>query len=272
MTGLDSYMTPTDSMFARDSAEAVALEVHGPGRPGDEFQDGEVRKELHRIVTSHDFPATPRNRKFIGFAVERALQARNGSGRVTAYEVATQVFGRGANFDPGDDPIVRIEAARLRKDLETYYLKSGRSNPLRICLPRGGYDAAFLRPPEAAESTALVPSVTGVLSEDVPAELRRILASADFPATPRNRRFLSYVVDKELAGSADEISARSIGMHVFQRGAGFNPNADPIVRIEAGKLRRDLEIYYLRSGRRSPLHISIPKGRYRPVFKYRATA
>jgi len=76
-------------------------------------------------------------------------------------------------------------------------------------------------------------------------------------------------LEKELAGAADEVSARLIGKRVFGRGSDFDPNKDPIIRIEAGKLRRDLEIYYLASGRHDPLHISIPKGRYRPVFAYR---
>jgi len=260
-------MTLIDPISA--SAPAAVFGTHDAVRTTDDIRDAEVREELHRLVTSRDFPATPRNRKFIGFAVERTLQNRGGTARVTAYEVGTQIFGRGPDFNPGNDPIVRIEAARLRKDLETYYLKSGRRNPLRIRLPRGGYDAAFLRPADAEEGPVPVPPATGVLSVDVPDELRRILGSADFPATPRNRRFLSHVTEKELAGAGDGISARSIGMHVFERGAGFNPNSDPIVRIEAGKLRRDLEVYYLRAGRHNPVQISIPKGKYRPVFTYR---
>lgn len=234
-----------------------------------DFSEHEIRGELRRVIASEDFPATLRNRKFLTYVVERALQSEPHSGRVTAHDIATKVLGRRDNFNPVEDPIVRIEAARLRKDLLTYYLKSGRRNPLRIDVPRGGYNAVFFRPVEQEEIDPEPQPVTGILAEDAAAQLRRITASADFPAAPRNRRFLAYIVEKELAGAVDEISARFIGKRVFGRGSDFDPNEDPIIRIEAGKLRRDLEVYFLTSGRHDPLHISIPKGRYRPVFAYR---
>jgi hypothetical protein len=106
------------------------------------------------------------------------------------------------------------------------------------------------------------------LAADARAELDRIVKSADFPATDRNRKFLTYVVENELAGRLEEITPILLGKRVFQRDENFDPNEDPIVRIEAGKLRRDLETYYLKAGRRNPLRISIPKGAYRPAFAY----
>ena len=233
----------------------------------------EARAELNRVIQSADFPATLRNRRFLSHVVERALEA-NGSGtvRVSAYEVATQVFGRPDTFNTLLDPIVRIEAGKLRRDLETYYLKSGRGNPVRISVPRGGYDPVFKRQEPRAESAPVAaPSSTGDLATDAQAELARLLASADFPATGRNRRFLTYAVEKELAGQPEEISATLVATRVFGRGEGFDPNKDPIVRIEAGKLRRDLETYYLKAGRNSPLRISLPKGGYRPRFTYQGS-
>lgn len=241
----------------------------GPASPALGLTDEEIRSELRRVIASEDFPATPRNRKFLTYSVERALLNDSAARRITAFDVATRVFGRRDNFNPIEDPIVRIEAARLRKDLQTYYLKSGRRNPCRIEIPRGGYDAVFVRSAEREEIAPEIPPVTGVLAQDGITQLRRIIASADFPATPRNRRFLAYIVEKELSGLSAEVSARFVGKMVFDRGSAFDPNKDPIVRIEAGKLRRDLEIYYLKSGRRDPLLISIPKGKYRPVFSYR---
>lgn len=241
----------------------------GAASPALVFTEEEIRNELRRVVASEDFPATVRNRKVLTYVVERALQHEAGPRRITAFDIATNIFGRRDSFNPVEDPIVRIEAARLRKDLETYYLKSGRSNPLRIEIPRGGYDAVFVRSADSEEIAPEIPPVTGDLARDGIAQLRRIMASPDFPATPRNRRFLAYIVEKEIAGLANEISARSIGKTVFDRGSTFDPNKDPIVRIEAGKLRRDMEVYYLKCGRRDPLLISIPKGRYRPIFSYR---
>ena len=228
----------------------------------------EARSELERLLASPDFPATPRNRRFLSFVVERTIGAEGANGLVTAYDVATRIFGRPADFNTMIDPIVRIEAGKLRRDLETYYLKSGRHSTLRIEIPRGGYSPVFRRQEPARDTTPTPGATSGDLTKDAQAELARVLASPDFPATPRNRKFLAYAVEKELAGCQDELTAALIGQRVFKRGAGFNPTTDPIVRIEAGKLRRDLETYYLKSGAANPLRIGIPKGAYRPVFSY----
>lgn len=228
----------------------------------------EARAELERVLASPDFPATPRNRRFLSFIVERTIGAEGTNGLVTAYDVATRIFGRPADFNTMLDPIVRIEAGKLRRDLETYYLKSGRHSTLRIEVPRGGYSPAFVRQEPARDVVRAPASASGDLPKDAEDELARVLASPDFPATRRNRKFLAYAVEKELAGRHDDLTAVLIGTEIFKRGASFDPNKDPIVRIEAGKLRRDLETYYLKSGAANPLRISIPKGAYRPVFSY----
>jgi TolB-like protein len=105
--------------------------------------------------------------------------------------------------------------------------------------------------------------------EDIRAQLDRILKSTDFEATARERRFLSYVVDETLNGRASHIKAYSIAVEVFGRDAAFDPQNDPIVRIEAGHLRRSLERYYLTGGQADPVHLTIPKGGYVPTFASR---
>jgi len=97
-------------------------------------------------------------------------------------------------------------------------------------------------------------------------QLRRILESSDFQSSERNRRFLSYVVDETLAGRADRIKAYSVATSVFDRDDTFDPQADPIVRIEASRLRRSLDRYYLTAGRDDRVLITIPKGSYVPGF------
>lgn len=106
--------------------------------------------------------------------------------------------------------------------------------------------------------------------EDIRAQLGRILNSVDFEATARERRFLGYVVEEALAGRASRIKAYSIAMEVFGRDASFDPQNDPIVRIEAGHLRRSLERYYLMAGQADPILITIPKGGYVPIFARRS--
>ena len=100
-------------------------------------------------------------------------------------------------------------------------------------------------------------------------QLQRILASNDFRVPERNRKFLSYVVEEALAGRADRIKAYSIAIEAFGRDASFDPQSDPVVRIEAGHVRRALERYYLTGGQLDPLIISIPIGGYVPTFTKR---
>jgi TolB-like protein len=102
------------------------------------------------------------------------------------------------------------------------------------------------------------------------AQLDRILKSADFDATERSRKFVDYVVSETLAGRADRIKAYAIAVEVFGREPSFEPQSDPIVRIEAAQLRRQLERYYLKAGQADPIVITIPKGGYVPVFALRS--
>jgi adenylate cyclase len=96
--------------------------------------------------------------------------------------------------------------------------------------------------------------------------LQRVVASRDFVNSERKRRFLKFVVQETLAGHAGRIKAYSIALDAFDRDPSFNPVADPVVRIEAGRLRRCLEHYYLGEGAADRIRITIPKGGYVPHF------
>lgn len=127
--------------------------IHGDGTGDhDVISEDEVRVELRRILSSEEFPASSRNRKVLEFLVERSLSEPGI--RTTAYDIATKIYGRHDSFSTSNDPIVRIEMARLRRDIETYYLKGGRGNPLRITLPKGRYLAMVRR--AAAEAPTAV--------------------------------------------------------------------------------------------------------------------
>ena len=99
------------------------------------------------------------------------------------------------------------------------------------------------------------------------AQLDRILASPQFTANDRRRAFLRYVIEESLAGRADRIKGFSVAMSVFGRNETFDSGTDPVVRLEARKLRRELEHFYLTDGREDPLIITIPKGSYVPSFE-----
>ena len=94
-----------------------------------------------------------------------------------------------------------------------------------------------------------------------------ILASSDFHATKQQKDFLRFVVSETLAGRSHEIKGYTVATSVFGRDANFDPRQDPIVSIQANKLRRALERYYLTQGRTDPILIEIPKGAYVPTFK-----
>jgi adenylate cyclase len=106
--------------------------------------------------------------------------------------------------------------------------------------------------------------------DDVRAQLDRIIASPEFRVPERLRKFLRYVVETTLAGQAEQIKAYTIALEVFERDETFDAHADPVVRIEAGRLRRALELYYLVVGQLDPVLIEIPKGGYVPLFTRRS--
>jgi adenylate cyclase len=96
--------------------------------------------------------------------------------------------------------------------------------------------------------------------------LDRILRSAEFKGSDKQRAFLKFIVDETLADRASQLKGYAIAVAVYGRAVGFDPQADPIVRVEARRLRRALEHYYLTAGSNDPVRIEIPKGGYVPIF------
>lgn len=105
-----------------------------------------------------------------------------------------------------------------------------------------------------------------VAPEDIRAELDRILASDIFRSAPQLSSFLSYVVEQALAGRAGELKGYTIAVEAFGRPAEFDPQSDPIVRVEAGRLRKALNLYFAAEGVHDPVRITIPVGAYVPSF------
>ena len=103
-------------------------------------------------------------------------------------------------------------------------------------------------------------------------QLERIVASAEFVICPRSRGFLRYVVEAHVEGRESEISQHAIAGEVFGRNSDFDPTVDPIVRIQAGRVRRSLDHYYLTEGVNDPVLISLPKGTYIPACRHRHLA
>lgn len=103
----------------------------------------EARDELQSILADPEFQCTERNKKFLRFVAEELFAGREGA--LKAYSVAVDVFGRPASFDATTDPIVRIEATRLRAALARYYELRGHDRSIIIELPKGRYVPVFSR-------------------------------------------------------------------------------------------------------------------------------
>lgn len=112
-----------------------------------------------------------------------------------------------------------------------------------------------------------MPTETRIDNRQVAEALRSVLSSRTFARSERLRSFLKFVVEMEQLGLAHQLKGYTIGIDVFSRGEGFDPGTDPLVRVQAGKLRRLLNQFYAEEGRHEALRIRIPLGGYVPVYE-----
>ncbi len=102
-----------------------------------------IQQQVERILSSEEFQATKQQRDFFRFIIKETLAGR--SQGIKGYQVATEVFGRSSAFDTNTDPIVSIQANKLRRALERYYLITGDQDPILINIPKGGYVPVFTK-------------------------------------------------------------------------------------------------------------------------------
>ncbi|MGZ5076584.1 MAG: hypothetical protein ACXV9R_08170 [Methylobacter sp.] len=103
---------------------------------------------------------------------------------------------------------------------------------------------------------------------EVQAALGTILASSVFVNAPRMRRLLSFLVEKAISGAVRDTGEYAVGIAVFDRDPSvYNVSEDPIVRVQAGRLREKLKVYYQTLGAGSNIEISIPVGSYMPAIR-----
>lgn len=100
-----------------------------------------VQDQLHKILASRTFARSKELCRFLQFAVEQKL--RNRAVRLKEYLIGVTVFERGESFNPGTDPIVRVQARRLRSKLTLYYETEGCADSVLVELPCGGYVPEF---------------------------------------------------------------------------------------------------------------------------------
>jgi adenylate cyclase len=165
----------------------------------------EVRAALKKILESAEFAKAKRVGEFLRFATEEVLAGRGD--RLKAFSIAREVYGRDETFDPRSDTIVRVEAGRLRQRLAAYYESEGRRDPVRIEIPKGGYNPTFKWNEEVTD-LPLVPK-----PQSVP------------ESTPRTFRNPRYVI----GGLVLAIVAILAGWALLERSEEAPPNAPGVV-------------------------------------------
>jgi hypothetical protein len=113
---------------------------------------------------------------------------------------------------------------------------------------------------------SIEPSVGAFSKEEIHQQLQRIKSDRIFAFSDILQKFLLFIANETLEGRGNQLKEYTIGLNVLQKPFNFDPRHDAIVRIHACRLRRALHNYYKLSGTNDPIHISIPKGRYLPVF------
>jgi TolB-like protein/Tfp pilus assembly protein PilF len=119
-----------------------------------------IRAQIAKICSSEMFAGSTRMQCFLKLVVDYALQDR--TQELKEYLIAVDALGRDASFDPRQDPIVRVEARRLRTKLKQYYEGPGRADTLRIEFSKGHYAPRFLvttrtQPEPRRKSIAVLP-------------------------------------------------------------------------------------------------------------------
>ncbi|MEJ0078513.1 MAG: hypothetical protein WDO17_24340 [Alphaproteobacteria bacterium] len=101
-------------------------------------------------------------------------------------------------------------------------------------------------------------------------QVERMTASSVFCNSPQLATFLYFIVEAQLRGKGERLKGYTIGVEVLRRDTSFDPQVDPIVRVEATRLRRALERYYAGPGADDTIMISLPRGGYVPRIGWRS--
>lgn len=136
----------------------------------------DIRAELAQLMASPTFSKSPQLAHFLSFVVNETLVGRGD--RIKAYTIATAALGRAADFDPQSDPIVRVEAGRLRRALAHYYANGGSADLVIIELPRGNYVPAFRANPERRRAGARINDLRRHVTDAIREKYRLVLLIA----------------------------------------------------------------------------------------------
>ncbi|MGH9719737.1 MAG: hypothetical protein ACRD8O_05960, partial [Bryobacteraceae bacterium] len=172
-------------MSSLPAMEQSATTATKPLNGSSSVTPAEVSTQLDRILQSPAFQRSERLQRFLRFVCESTLK---GEGHLLhEYLIGSEVFGRGPEYSPHEDGIVRRQAHALRRKLQEYYEKDGADDPVRIDLPVGRYVPLFRRSPEFSHG----PSVTS--PEVTPEPAVEQPSSSPHPAQATPRRWMAVV-------------------------------------------------------------------------------
>jgi tetratricopeptide (TPR) repeat protein len=132
-------------------------------------------------------------------------------------------------------------------------------------------DSAVIEPPGSGPADPQ-PLPAGISADAVREALARVLEADELRPSPQLSNILRFVVQATLDGRQDAIKGYTIAVEALGRDPSFDPQADPIVRVEATRLRRSLERYYAGAGANDDIEIMVPRGSYVPQFRLRREA
>lgn len=145
---------PASATPAAEDAPQLSAATNTPASPADahpsslKVSEDLIRAALTKTLASPEFQSAPQLRAFLKFVVTAALENR--LEKIKGYTIATEALGRDDDFNPVTDPIVRVEAARLRRRLSGYYAGTGTQESVRITIPKGSYAPRFSIAPAQA--------------------------------------------------------------------------------------------------------------------------
>jgi hypothetical protein len=101
------------------------------------------------------------------------------------------------------------------------------------------------------------------------AQVERLLTSKTFEASEVHRRLLEYLAEKSIAGDADRLKEYTVGLEAFGKPPSYDPKHDSIVRLQLGRLRQKLAVYYQNEAAEDAVLVSVPKGAFKLIFEPR---
>jgi hypothetical protein len=114
-------------------------------------------QQIDNIIKSHSLRGSESLRKLLQYLAKQALEHPDAP--LKEYQIATEVYGRSADFDPQSDSTIRVQAGRLRMKLAEYYASEGAADPLVVKIPKGSYHLTFEQKlPDPPRQPAVAPT------------------------------------------------------------------------------------------------------------------